>query len=124
MAHGSVSFLAVVSISGLGRESRNAGRAPDRVTAVRHLRRVRDPLLNLSTLGVPTYAVTVLWGSATRVGIEAVPYLSPLLFQLGFGLSAFHSGLLLLAAAVGNLGMKFFTTRILRRFGFRPVAAV
>jgi hypothetical protein len=53
------------------------------VAATRHLRRVRDPLINLSTLGVPTYAVTVLWGSATRVGIEAVPYLLPLLFQLG-----------------------------------------
>jgi EmrB/QacA subfamily drug resistance transporter len=90
--------------------------------AVRHFRRVRDPLLDLTTLGVPTYAVTVLWGSATRIGIEAVPYLAPLLFQIGFGLSAFQSGLLLLATAVGNLGMKVFTTPILQRFGFRTVA--
>jgi EmrB/QacA subfamily drug resistance transporter len=90
--------------------------------AVRHFRRVRDPLLDLTTLGVPTYAVTVLWGSATRTGIEAVPYLAPLLFQIGFGLSAFQSGLLLLATAVGNLGMKVFTTRILQRFGFRTIA--
>jgi EmrB/QacA subfamily drug resistance transporter len=89
--------------------------------AMRHLRRARHPLLDPSTLGVPTFAVTVLWGSATRIGIEAVPYLLPLLFQLGFGLSAFRSGLLLLATAVGNLGMKFFTTRILRTFGFRTV---
>jgi EmrB/QacA subfamily drug resistance transporter len=92
--------------------------------AVRHFRRVRDPLLDLTTLGVPTYAVTVLWGSATRIGIEAVPYLAPLLFQIGFGLSAFQSGLLLLATAVGNLSMKVFTTPILRRFGFRTVAMV
>jgi EmrB/QacA subfamily drug resistance transporter len=90
--------------------------------AVRHFRRVRAPLLDLTTLGVPTYAVTVLWGSATRIGIETVPYLAPLLFQIGFGLSAFQSGLLLLATAVGNLGMKVFTTPILRRFGFRTVA--
>jgi len=90
--------------------------------AVRHFRRVRDPLLDLTTLAVPTYAVTVLWGSATRIGIEAVPYLAPLLFQIGFGLSAFQSGLLLLATAIGNLGMKMFTTPILRRFGFRTVA--
>jgi hypothetical protein len=40
------------------------------------------------------------------------------------GLSAFHSGLLLLASAVGNLSMKVFTTRIFRRFGFRAVASV
>jgi EmrB/QacA subfamily drug resistance transporter len=92
------------------------------IAAIWHLRRTRDPLLNLSTLAVPTYAVTVLWGSATRIGIEAVPYLCPLLFQIGWGLSAFHSGLLLLSTAIGNIGMKFFTTRIFRRFGFRAVA--
>ena len=94
------------------------------IVAVWHLRSARSPLLDLTTLTVPTYAVTVLWGSATRIGIEAVPYLCPLLFQLGFGLSAFHSGLLLLATATGNLGMKMFTTRILRQFGFRTVAIV
>jgi EmrB/QacA subfamily drug resistance transporter len=92
------------------------------LAAVRHFRAARHPLLDLSTLGVPTFAVTVLWGSATRIGIEAIPYLAPLLFQLGFGLSAFQSGLLLLATACGNLGMKMFTTRILRAFGFRRVA--
>ncbi len=48
----------------------------------------------------------------------------PLLFQIGFGLSAFKSGLLLLASALGNLGMKALTTRILERWGFRAVAVV
>ena len=92
--------------------------------AVRHFRRVANPLLDLSNLRIPTFAVTVLSGSATRIGIETVPYLSPLLFQIGFGLSPFHSGLLLLATATGNLGMKAFTTPILRAFGFRRVAVV
>ena len=92
--------------------------------AVWRLRTTPSPLLDLSTLEIPTYAVTVLWGSATRIGIEAVPYLMPLLLQIEFGFSAFHSGLLLLATACGNLGMKLFTTPILRRFGFRPVAIV
>jgi len=63
-------------------------------------------------------------GSFTRIGIGAVPYLMPLLFQIGFGLSAFKSGLLLLASALGNLGMKALTTRILQRFGFRRVSIV
>ena len=94
------------------------------IVAVRHAHRALHPLLDLTTLVVPTFSVTVLWGSATRIGIEAVPYLTPLLFQLGFGLSPFRSGLLLLASALGNLSMKFFTTRILRRFGFRTIAAV
>ncbi len=87
-------------------------------------RRTAHPLLDFSILEVPTYAVTVLWGGLTRIGVEAVPYLSPLLFQIGFGLSPFRSGLLLLATATGNLGMKAFTTPVLKRFGFRGVAVV
>ncbi|MFL9926733.1 MFS transporter [Herbaspirillum lusitanum] len=90
--------------------------------AYRHAKGSAHPLLDFSTLKVPTFSVTIITGSATRIGIEAVPYLLPLLFQIGFGLSAFHSGLLLLASALGNLGMKMFTTRVLQRYGFRRVS--
>ena len=92
------------------------------VCAYRQSMRSAHPLLDFSTLKIPTFRVTVITGSFTRIGIEAVPYLLPLLFQIGFGLSAFHSGLLLLASAIGNLGMKMLTTRVLQRFGFRRVA--
>ena len=92
------------------------------LAALWHFRRAAHPLLDLQPLRVQTYSASVVWGSVSRIGIEAVPYLSPLLFQIGFGLSAFHSGLLLLATATGNLGMKAFTTPILRRCGFRSVA--
>ena len=94
------------------------------VLSVRHLARAREPLLDLSLMRVPTFAATVHWGTATRIGVEAVPYLSPLLFQVGFGLSPFHAGLLLLVTAIGNLGMKAFTTPLLTRFGFRTVSIV
>jgi EmrB/QacA subfamily drug resistance transporter len=87
-------------------------------------RRTEHPLIDYSTLKVPTYSVTVLTGSVSRIGIGAVPYLMPLLFQIGFGLNAFQSGLLLLASAIGNFGMKALTTRILSRYGFRNVAVV
>ena len=50
-----------------------------------------------------------------------IPFLLPLLFQIGFGLTAFKSGLLVLAVFAGNLGMKTVTTPILRHFGFRRV---
>jgi EmrB/QacA subfamily drug resistance transporter len=94
------------------------------VITYRHASRRMHPLIDYSTLRVPTYSVTVITGSVTRIGIGAVPYLMPLIFQIGFGMSAFHSGLLLLASAVGNLGMKAFTTRILQRWGFRTVSIV
>ncbi|KXU82768.1 MFS transporter [Paraburkholderia monticola] len=94
------------------------------VIAFLHAKHHPYPLVDVSTLKVPTFSVTVITGSFTRIGIGAVPYLMPLLFQVGFGLSAFRSGLLLLASAVGNLGMKALTTRILQRYGFRMVSIV
>lgn len=92
--------------------------------AYRHARGHDHPLIDITTLRIPTFSVTVITGSLTRIGIGAVPYLMPLLFQIGFGLSAFDSGLLLLASAIGNLGMKALTTSILRRYGFKCVAII
>jgi MFS family permease len=53
------------------------------------------------------------------MSIGALPFLLPLLFQIGFGLDAFRAGLLIVAVFAGNLLMKPFTTAVLRRFGFR-----
>ncbi len=89
--------------------------------AVRHARRHPHPLLDLSVLKVPTYAVTTWGGSMFRIAIGAAPFLLPLLFQIGFGRNAFVSGLLVLSLFAGNVAMKPLTTRILRRFGFRRV---
>jgi EmrB/QacA subfamily drug resistance transporter len=84
-----------------------------------HLRRTSNPMLAISTLRFPTFAVTFWGGSLFRVSIGAMPFLLPLLFQLGYGLDAFHAGLLIVATFAGNLMMKPFTTAVLRRFGFR-----
>ena len=92
--------------------------------AIRHMGRVASPLLDLRLLRLPGFAMTVWGGSASRMAIGAVPFLVPLLLQVGFGLNAFHAGLLILAGAAGNLGMKTLTTPVLRRFGFRTVLAV
>ncbi|CDG83659.1 MFS transporter [Janthinobacterium agaricidamnosum] len=89
-----------------------------------HLRRAAHPLLDLSMLKTPTFAVTIFGGSLFRMGIDAVPFLLPLMFQVGFGLDAFHAGLLVIAVFGGNLAMKPATTGILRRFGFKPVLLV
>ena len=56
-----------------------------------------------------------------RIAVGAVPFLLPLMFQIGFGLDAFRSGVLVLALFVGNMGIKPLTSAILRRFGFRAV---
>ena len=87
--------------------------------AARHGLRVRQPLLDFGLLRIPTFRVVVTGGTVFRVTIGTVPFLLPLLFQVGFGLDAFHAGLLVLATFLGNIGMKPFTTWIMRQWGFR-----
>lgn len=90
--------------------------------AVRHFRRAATPLLDLSPFAFATFTQSTLGaGFGCRIAISATPFLLPLLFQLGFGLTPWASGLLLLAYFGGNLGMKTVTTPLLRRFGFRRV---
>jgi EmrB/QacA subfamily drug resistance transporter len=90
--------------------------------ATRHFLRIDNPLLDLSAFKVHTYAVATLSaGTASRVAINATPFLLPLLFQLGFGLSSIEAGAYLLVYFLGNLGMKVVTTPLLARLGFRTV---
>ena len=69
-------------------------------------------------------AIGVLGGSLFRIGVGAIPFLLPLMLQLGFGLNPLQSGLLTFASAAGALFMKTLAARILRRFGFRAVLTV
>ena len=91
---------------------------------IRHAGRHAHPLLDLSLLRVETFATNFFAGSLFRYGVDAIPFLLPLLFQLGFGMTAFGSGLLTLASAVGSLTMRILARPILRRFGFRSVLIV
>ena len=86
-----------------------------------HSGRHATPLISLASLKIQTFAITIRGGSLFRITISVIPFLLPLLFQIGFGLSAFKSGLLVLAVFAGNLGMKTVTTPVIRRFGFRRV---
>jgi EmrB/QacA subfamily drug resistance transporter len=88
---------------------------------VRHASRHPNPILDLLLFRVPTFAIAVGGGSLFRVGIGALPFLLPLLLQLGFGMTAFASGMLTFASAVGSLAMKMTARAILRRWGFRKV---
>ena len=92
--------------------------------AVRHMRRTPHPLIEFACLKVRTFAIVIWGGSLFRIAISVSPFLLPLMFQVPFGMSAFQSGLLVLAMFAGNLSMKPITTPVLRRFGFRSVLLV
>ena len=91
---------------------------------VRHTKKHESPILNFSALKIPSFAVTVMSGSATRILIGVTPFLAPLMFQVGFGYNPFISGLLLLAAMLGNLGLKPLTPLLLKLFGFKNILLV
>jgi EmrB/QacA subfamily drug resistance transporter len=88
---------------------------------VRHARSAPAPLLDLNLLKVDTFYASVVGGFFFRIGAGALPFLLPLFFQLGFGMTPFQSGLLTLASAVGAVAMKTTAAPIIRRFGFKHV---
>jgi len=86
-----------------------------------HAPRVTAPILDVALLRVRTFRASVLGGFVFRMGIGALPFLTPLMLQLGFGLSPFASGLLTFAGAAGSMLMKVTAAPILRAVGFRRV---
>jgi EmrB/QacA subfamily drug resistance transporter len=88
---------------------------------VRHAKRSEAPILDLRLLSFRTYRTSVVGGFFFRAGVGAIPFVLPMMLQVGFGLTPFESGSLTFASAAGALCMKFAAPPILRRLGFRRV---
>ncbi|MDE2334464.1 MAG: MFS transporter [Rhodospirillales bacterium] len=82
-------------------------------------RRSAAPLLDLSLFRIPTFMVSTFAGTLFRIGVGAVPFLLPMMLQIGFGLSALQSGMITFAGSAGALVMKPAAVGLLRRLGFR-----
>src|SRR3984885_1395010 len=87
-------------------------------------RKPATSLIDLESLKLETYSLSVYGASVFRIAVSVLPFLLPLMFQIAFGLSAFTSGLYLLALFTGDLSMKAFVIQVLRRFGFRQIIIV
>lgn len=88
---------------------------------VRRAYRIPNPILDLRLLRIPTCNTSVVGGGLFRLGMGAVPFLLPLMLQIGFGLDPLQSGMITFASALGALLMKTTAGPILRKFGFRNV---
>jgi EmrB/QacA subfamily drug resistance transporter len=90
------------------------------VMALAHARRGHAPLVSVAPLRHPTFAsIAIGAGFFARLPFMAQAFILPLFFQVGFGLSAFQTGLLLLAQNAGDLALKPIAGKVLRWMGFR-----
>ncbi len=92
------------------------------IVYVLHAHRTAHPLLDLNLFALPLFRTALIGGSLFRIGIGAVPFLLPLMLQLGFGLSPFDAGLITFYSAAGAILAKFTAPAIYARLGFRSVS--
>jgi EmrB/QacA subfamily drug resistance transporter len=86
-----------------------------------HTMRTPHPLLRLGLMRIRTFRVAVTGNLFTRLGIGGIPFLLPLLYQVGLGFSPIQSGLLILPQALAAMSLKLTMPLILKRFGYRRV---
>jgi MFS family permease len=87
-------------------------------------RRIDNPVLDLKLLQLRSMEVSIFGGFLFRVSLGAIPFLLPLLFQLGFGMTPLQSGFLTISSAIGVLLVKPFAPYLLRVFGFRNLLLI
>ena len=84
-----------------------------------HARRVNNPIIDLTLMRFQSFNASIVGGALFYVGTSAIVFLLAVLFQLGFGLSAFQAGLITLGVAAGSVTSRFAFRPILKTFGFR-----
>jgi EmrB/QacA subfamily drug resistance transporter len=86
-----------------------------------HARTLKFPLLDLELFRIRTFRAAVSGSFFTRLGIGGVPFLLPLLYQVGLGFTPIQSGLLLMPQAIAAMSMKTIMPQLLKRVGYRGV---
>src|SRR5580698_7756185 len=86
-----------------------------------HAARAAHPLLQLSLFRLRTFRTAVSGSFFTRISIGGIPFLLPLLYQVGLGFTPVQSGLLMMPQALAAMSLKLTMPRILTRFGYRGV---
>jgi hypothetical protein len=86
-----------------------------------HSTRAARPLLELGLLKIRSFRVAVSGNLLTRIGIGGLPFLLPLLYQVGLGFSPIQSGLMIMPQALAAMSLKLTLPGVLRKFGYRSV---
>lgn len=86
---------------------------------IAHARRHPSPLIGLPLFKTRTFSIGIIGNIASRLGTGCVPFLMPLMLQVGFGYSAIIAGCMMAPTAIGSLLAKSTVTPVLRLFGYR-----
>ncbi|MGA2458281.1 MAG: DHA2 family efflux MFS transporter permease subunit [Terriglobales bacterium] len=86
-----------------------------------HATKTAYPMLRLTLFRIRTFRAAVSGSFLTRLGIGGIPFLFPLLYQVGLGFTPVQSGLLMMPQAIAAMSLKVAMPRILARFGYRAV---
>jgi len=86
-----------------------------------HATKIAYPMLNLILFRIRTFRAAVSGSFLTRLGIGGIPFLFPLLYQVGLGFTPIQSGLLMMPQAIAAMSLKPTMPRILARLGYRAV---
>jgi hypothetical protein len=86
-----------------------------------HSVRTPHPLLRLSLVRIRSFRVAVAGNLFTRLGIGGLPFMLPLLYQIGLGYTPIQSGLMIMPQALAAISFKFTLPVILRKLGYRQV---
>lgn len=89
------------------------------LTYILHARRAHSPLIPLPLFKTHTFSVGIVGNIISRLGTGCVPFLMPLMLQVGFGYSAIIAGCMMAPTAIGAIIAKSTVTHVLRKFGYR-----
>src|SRR5690554_206106 len=87
----------------------------------RHFKKSKQPIINLNLFKIRTLRIGLIGSLITRFGISGLPFLLPLMMQVGFGFSASKAGMMLLPSALTTIAVKPWIPKIVRRFGYRNI---
>src|SRR5690606_35487832 len=87
----------------------------------RHFKKSTNPIIDLNLFKIRTLRIGLIGSLITRFGISGLPFLLPLMMQVGFGFSASKAGMMLLPSALTTIAVKPWIVGIVKRFGYRKI---
>ena len=89
-----------------------------------HAKATPRPVLRLGLLRIRTLRASVAGNFFTRLGAGGMPFLLPLLYQVGLGYTPIHSGLLVLPQSLTAIFSRIWLPKILNYFGYRRLLLI